>query len=328
MARITAILVGLAITANTAAALAIDCLGYLAADTALKKAKKDADATYRKTVEAAETAWEKAVQHRDAAWREAGKAASRALSAAEASYRGTLDSAARDLRKAKADANAVLQAARKKANSVLATTLEQARAAIIGQAEAVAYRTAFETYRQAATTAFNNASGTPEFFDLLRGLLEARLALGDALARVPPTARAPYKEAWLAAEVQHKKALIAATKVQGEAYAKATAAYEEAKARADTRRAATLDAVHLKAGKDAYAVYWETIHDAYFTYKDILGPAEADRFVAEAKAKDKWRETYIDIYKNPNIGLVRNVEGQSNEQVFQLAETERQKCPY
>ena len=86
MARITAILVALAITATSGAALAIDCLSYLAADTALKKANNDAYAAYRKAVQVAEAAWEEAVQHREAAWREAGRAASKALLDADASY--------------------------------------------------------------------------------------------------------------------------------------------------------------------------------------------------------------------------------------------------
>ena len=55
MARITSILVVvLAITATSSAALAVDCLSYLAADTALKKANNDAHAAYRKAVQAAE----------------------------------------------------------------------------------------------------------------------------------------------------------------------------------------------------------------------------------------------------------------------------------
>ena len=86
--------------------------------------------------------------------------------------------------------------------------------------------------------------------------------------------------------------------------------------------------MHLKAGKDAYTAYWQTIHNAYCAYQRIIGPAEADRLVAEAKAKDKWTETYIDIYNNPNIGLVRTGSGQSKEQLLELAEAERQKCPY
>ena len=100
------------------------------------------------------------------------------------------------------------------------------------------------------------------------------------------------------------------------------------KAPADALNAAMLDNLHLEAGKDAYAVYWQTIHNAYFTYQRTLRPAEADRLVAEAKDKDSWRETYIEIYKSPNIGLVRNVPGQSEDEVFQKAEPERQSCPY
>ena len=329
MARITSILVVvLAITATSSSVLAIDCLSYLAADTALKKANNDVYAAYQKAVQAAEAAWEEAVQHRDAAWREAGKAASEALSNADAVYQLPLDSASRDLRKAKVDANAIRASAVDKARSALSETLDKARTDILGRAQTLTFRNAWDTYRKAHIAALTNASAGTKFFDILRELLEARLALGDALAKVAAEARAPYKETWIAAEVKHKKALIAAAQVQRESHAKATAAHQKAKAQADTHTAATLDAAHLKAGKDAYAVYWQTIHGAYFTYRNTLEPADADRLVAEAKAKDKWRETYIDIYKNPNIGLVRTVSGQSEEQILELAEAERQKCPY
>ena len=329
MARISSILVVvLAITATSSSVLAIDCLSYLAADTALKKANNDAYAAYRKAVQVSEAAWEEAVQERKLAWQEAGRAASEALSNADASYQKALESASRDLRKAKADANAIRESAVDKAWAALSETLDKARTDILGPAHTLAIRNAWDTYRKAHIAALTNASAGPKFFDILREFLEARLALGDALAKVPAEARAPYKETWIAAEAKHKKALIAAAQVQRESYAKATAAYQKAKAQADTRTAATLDAVHLKAGKDAYAAYWQTIHNAYFTYQGIIGPAEADRLMAEAKAKDKWRETYIDIYKNPNIGLARTGSGQSEEQLLELAEAERQKCPY
>ena len=157
---------------------------------------------------------------------------------------------------------------------------------------------------------------------------QRRDLLGDALAKVPPEVRAPYTETWIDAEVKHMKELIAAAQVQRQSYSAATAVYKKNKGPADALKAALLDNLYLKAGKDAYGVYWNTIHDAYFTYRGTLEPAEADLLVAEAKAKDKSRETYINIYKNPNIGLVRNVSGQSEDEVFQKAEAERQRCPY
>ena len=329
MARITSILVVvLAITATSSAVLAIDCLSYLAADTALKKANNDAHAAYRKAVQPAETAWEEAIQRREAAWLEAGRAASKALLDADASHQKALESAANNLREAKTEANATRELADGNASARLTAALDKARTDIIGQAQTSAFRNAWDARHEARGKAFSNAVASPKFLARLKEELEARLALENALDKVPAEARAQYNETWIAIQLKYNEIMVAAVQAQRDSYAEADAVYQTAKTLADQRKASPPDAVHLKAGKDAYAAYWQTIHNAYFAYQRILGPAEADRLAAEAKDKDKWRETYIDIYKNPNIGLVRTVSGQSEEQLLELAEAERQKCPY
>ena len=111
MNRITAVFAALVLTVTSSAALAVDCLSYLAADTALKKDNNDAHAAYRKAVRAAETDWEEAIQNREVAWREAGKAAYEVFSKTEAGYRNGLEALARDLRQAKADADAIRELA-------------------------------------------------------------------------------------------------------------------------------------------------------------------------------------------------------------------------
>ena len=191
----------------------------------------------------------------------------------------------------------------------------------------MAYAKARDAYRKANMTTPVESSD-PVYLQTYKEFLEARVALQDAVAKAPVEARAKYNETRIAAEVDYQKARSAAAQIQKETLTAANAAYQEAKAGADTRRTSTLDATHLKAGKAAYAIYWETIHRAYFAYQDALVPADANRLVAESKAKDKWKDTYIHIYKNPNIGLVREVSGQSEERLLELAEAERQKCPY
>ena len=326
MARITSILVVvLAITATSSAALAVDCLSYLAADTALKKANNDAHAAYRKAVQAAETVWEEAVQNREVAWREAGKAAYRIFSQVESGRKLGLEIAESTLLEAKAEADASRESAVRDAYSALTATVDKARTEVLGQDRTIAYRKASDAYRKAYLGA---ASGDPKLFDTLKEFITARVTLGDALAEVPPEARTPYIATWNDAEVKHMQDLIAAAQVRSQRYSEATAEYEKEKGAVDAAVATVLEDRYLEAGKAAFSVYWETIHDAYFAYRNAVEPAEADRRVAEAKAKDKWRETYNNIYKNPNIGLIRNLSGESEDEVFQKAEAERQICPY
>lgn len=139
MARITSILVVvLAITATSSAVLAVDCLSYLAADTALKKDNNDAHAAYRKAVQAAETVWEEAVQNREVAWREAGKAAYRIFSQVESGRKLGLKIAESTLLEAKAEADASRESAVRDAYSALTATVDKARTEVLGQDRTIA----------------------------------------------------------------------------------------------------------------------------------------------------------------------------------------------
>ena len=326
MFRIPVVLVALTIMTSTSTALAIDCLGYLAADTALEKANNDAYAAYRKTVQAAEAAWQEAVQHREAPWQEAGKAAFAALSDADASYQNALESADRDLRKAKADADASRKLAVANAWTALGNTVDKARVEIIGPAQTTAFRKSWSTYRQATNKVFETLVEVPEYLAIAKEFLGASIALEDALSKVPAGARTQYNEIMIAADAEHKGILIAIYQAHRESYTAATARHQ--KALAGIRKPSNSGAVRLKAGKDAYTAYWQTIHDAYFAYKNVVNPAESVRSAAEARAGDERKQTYIDIYEHPNIGLQRNVSGETSEELFASAEAERRLCPY
>ena len=326
MFRIPVALIALSIMASTSTAVATDCLGYLAADTALEKAKNDAYVAYRKNVQAAEAVWHEAIQHREAAWQAAGKAASAVLTDAETAYQNSLESADRDLRKAKADADAIRKVAVANARATVANTIDKARTEIIGPAQTTAYRKAWSTHQQSTETVFKTPAEVPKYSAIVKEFLEARLTLGDALAKVPPEARAPYNETWIAAELEHKETLLSIVQAQRESYTAATARHQEALA--SIRKPSNSSAVHLKAGKDAYSAYWQTIHDAYFAYKNVVNPAESDRSAVEARANDEWKQAYIKNYQYPNIGLQRNVSGETNEELFASAEAERGLCPY
>ena len=325
MNRITAMFAALVLTTASSAALAVDCLSYLAADTALKKESNDAYAAYRKAVRAAETVWEEAVQNREVAWREAGKAAYGIFSQVESGLKLGLETAESKLLEAKGEADASRESAVRDAYSALIATVDKARTEVLGRDRTIAFRKASDAYRKAYMEA---ASRDPKLFDTLKEFITARVTLGDALAEVPPEARTLYIATWTDAEVKHMRDLIAAAQVRSQRYSEATAEYEKEKEAVDSAVATVLENRYLEAGKAAFSVYWETMHDAYFAYRKAVEPAEADRLVAEAKAKDKWRETYINIYKNPNIGLVRNLSGHSEDELFQKAEAERQICPY
>ena len=326
MFRIPAALVALAIVTSTNNALAIDCLSYLAADTALEKANDHAYAAYRKTVQTSESAWQEAVQHRDAAWQEAGKAASAVFSDADASYQNALEASDQDLRRAKADADATRKLAVAEAWNTLEDKVDKARAEIMGPDRTIAFRNAWRTYRQASNTVFETPAEVAEYLAVAKEFLEARLNLEDALAKVPAEMKVRYNEIRVAAEIEHKKTLITISQAQRKNYAAATARHQ--KVLADTDKPSDSGTVHLKAGKDAYTAYWRTIHDAYFAYKNVVNPAKLDLSAAEDAAEDEWKQAYINIYQNPNIGLQRNISEQTNEELFASAEAERRLCPY
>ena len=326
MCRVPVAMVALTFLMSGNTALAIDCLSYLAADTALEKAENDAYAAFRKTVRSAEAVWQGAVQHREAAWQAAGKAASAALSGADASYRSALDSSDQVLREAKADADAVRELAVANAWTVLTETIDKARTEIVGSAQTQAFRQVWTKYRQATRAALTSTTAVPDYTAIVKEFREARVALNDALAKAPADARARYNEIWIAAEVKHKETLSTAIKAQANSYKAANAAYDEALTR--IRPPSDSGAVQMQAGKDAYNAYWRTIHDAYFAYRNVLNPAEANLTAAEDKAKEDWKQAYIDIYQHPNIGLQRNVSGETKEKLFSLAEAERRLCPY
>ena len=326
MFRIPVALVALTIVTSTNNALAIDCLSYLAADTALEKANDHAYAAYRKAVQAAESTWQEAVQHREAAWQEAGKAASAAFSDADASYQNALESADQDLRKAKADADASWKLAVAEAWNALEEKIDKARAEVIGVDQTMVFRKAWSTYRQASNTVFKTPAEISEYLAIAKEFFEARINLDDALAKVPAELKVRYNEIKVAAEVEHKKTLIAISHAQRKSYAVANSSHQNTLA--DTRKPSDSRTVHLKAGKDAYTAYWRTIHDAYFAHKNVVNPAKVDLSAAEKAAEDEWKQAYIHIYKNPNIGLQRTISGQTNEKLFSSAETERRLCPY
>ena len=329
MNRITAVFAALVLTVTSSAALAVDCLSYLAADTALKKENNDAYAAYRKAVQAAETVWEEAVQNREVAWREAGKAAYEIFSQVESGRKLGLKMAERKLLEAKADADASRESAVRDAFSALTATVDKARTEVLGRDRTIAFRKASDAYRKAHLKAtIATTSRDPQLVDTFKEFIKARVTLGVALAEVPPEARSPYIATSTDAEVKHMQDRIVAAQVRSQRYSEATAEYEKEKEAVDSAVARVLEKRYLEAGKAAFSVYWETIHEAYFAYRNAVEPAEADLRVAEAKAKDKWRETYINIYKKPNIGLIRNLSGESEDEVFQKAEAERQICPY
>ena len=326
MFRITVVLVALTIMTTTSTALAIDCLSYLAADTALEKANNDAYAAHRKTVQAAEGAWQEALEHREAAWLEAGKAASAALSDADASYQSALESANRDFRTAKADADASRKFAVAQAWTALGNTVDKARTEIIGPAQTTAFRNSWSTYRQATDTVFETLAEVPEYLAIVKEFMEARVTLEDAMSKVPAETKNRYNEIRIDAEIEHNKTLIAIYQSQRASYTAATSRHQEALA--SIRKPSGSGAVHVKAGRDAYVAYWQTIHDAYFSYKNVVNPAESVLSTAEARAEDEWKQAYINIYLNPNIGLQRNASGETSEELFASAEAERRLCPY
>ena len=270
MFHIPAALVALTITASTSTAVAIDCLSYLAADSALEKAKNEAHAAYRNTVQAAEAAWYEALQHREAAWQAAGKAAAAALAAAE-------ESAGRDLHKAKMDADAIRKEAIANARARAANTVDKARAEIIGPDQTAAYRKVQNAHQQVTDTVYRTLTEVSEYLAIFKEFLEARVALENALANVPAEAKAQYDEIRIAAEVDLAGILISIVQAQREAYAAATAKHEEFLT--SVRDASNDNAVHLKAGQDAYTAYWQTIHNAYFTYRKCCEPCRNRAFV-------------------------------------------------
>ena len=77
MFRIPVVLVALTIMTSSSTALAIDCLGYLAADTALEKPTTTPTLPIGKPFKQLKRLGRKRVQHREAPWQEAGKAALR-----------------------------------------------------------------------------------------------------------------------------------------------------------------------------------------------------------------------------------------------------------
>lgn len=326
MFRIPVTLVILAIMTSTSPAFAIDCLSYLAADTALEKANNDAYAAYRKSVQTAEAAWQEALQHREAAWQEAGKAAFAVLSGADASYQNALESADRDLRNAQADADATRKLAVADAWTAYGNSVAEARGRIIDSAQNTRFHELWSNYRQATDKVFEALSGVPEYAAIVREFLEAKIALEETLSKVPAETKARYNEVRITAEIEHKETLIAIYKAHRESYAAATIAHE--RTLADLREPSNSNTVHLKAGKDAYTAYWQTIHDAYFAYKSVVNPAESVLSTAETRAEDEWKQAYIDIYQFPNIGLQRTLAGETSEELFASAETERRLCPY
>ena len=326
MFRISAGLVALVLACNASTAMAIDCLSYLAADAALDKANNDSYADYRKTVQAAEATWQAAVQHRETAWQAAGRAAAAALYDADAAYRSALDSADRDLKRAHADANADRELAVANAWTALTETVDKARTKIIGADRTATFRKAWRAFRQATTTALADPDAVPDYPAVVRAFLKDRLVLDSALAEMPVEARDRYHEIRIGAEVKHREAVLAANRMRRESYAAATATYREAVD--GMNRPSDSGAAHLKAGKDAYTEYWHSIHDAYFAYQDVLDPAKSRRSAAEAQAREEWKQAYIGIYQNPNIGLQRTSSGRSQEDLFTLAEAERRLCPY
>ena len=330
MFRIPVVLIALTIMTSTSTALAIDCLSYLAADTVLEKANNDAYAAYRKTVQAAEATWQDAVQNREVAWKAAGKAASAVLAEADAVYQDAFESADRDLRKAKADADANRKLAEADAWTALEKTVSEPLSEIVDPAQVAAYRNAWSTYRQATETVFVTPEGVPKYLAITKDFFETKFALEDALANVPAAARARHNEIRLAAEVKHRQTMVSIVEAQRERYSVATDRHQQVldRIREISNEVSNSTIVHLNAGKAAYTAYWQTIHDAYFAYKNIVNPAESDLSEAKARAKDEWKLAYINIYQNPNIGLQRNVSGETTEKLFASAEAERRLCPY
>ena len=328
MFRIAVALVALKIMTNTSTALAIDCLSYLAADTALEKANNDASAIYRKTVQEAETAWQDAIQNREAAWQAAGNAASEILAAADAVYQDFLESANQELRKAKADADASRKLAEANAWAALDNTVSKAMAEIVNPKQVAAYSKAWSTYRQATEAAFVAPKGMSAYLTTTKEFFEKKITLEDILANVPVAARARYNEIRLAAEIKHKQTLLSIVQTQRESYSAAANKHQQVVDKIREVELSQSSAAHLKAGEAAYTAYWQTIHDAYFAYKGVVNPAESDLLAAKAKAENEWMQAYINIYENPNIGLQRNVSGETSEKLFASAEAERRLCPY
>ena len=208
----------------------------------------------------------------------------------------------------------------------LGDTTDKARVEVIGADQTADFRESWNTYRQSTDKVFETLTDVRGYLAIVKEFLEARIALQDALSKIPKDARSQYNKIRIDAEIEHKITLIEISQSHRESYAAATA--EHQKILASIRDPSNSDAVYMEAGKQAYTVYWQTIHDAYFAYKSIVNPAESVLSDAEARAEDEWQQTYINIYMHPNIGLQRNVSGQTDEELFASAETERRLCPY